>query len=333
MCLAAGVAGAQTRNTTATPKEKPAPAVKSRPPLFPPAPAPDRGIRDTIEKAIAADPNVAVKLCISEGAVKINGWERNEVRVFVRNGRRFDFRSLEKDPETGKANWIWITGASADGAAPGPSNQCLAGDSVELDIPMRASVGLEARTSGAEIDSVRKVNVKIVEGSISLRNIPGGVSAEAFQGDITIESSSGQISLQSTTGNILAFDVKPGQVGELLKARTNSGNIALQNVSHRQIEANSISGSVSFNGKFLLGGLYNFKTSNGAIRLLLPDDTVCRVSASYGFGTFNSSFPLEYLTENVSAGGKSFTARIGKADSPNVSLTTSSGSIGIRKQN
>lgn len=332
MCLAAGVAGAQTP-TAPTPKARPVPADRSRPPTFPPSPGPDRGGRDTIEKAMAADPNVAVKLCISEGAVKINGWERNEVRVFVRNGRSFDFRSLEKDPETGKPNWVWITGASPAGVSVGPSSQCLAGDSVELDVPMRASIGLEARTSGAEIDSVRKVNVKIVEGSISLRNIPGGVSAEAFQGDVSIESSSGQISLQSTTGNILAFDVKPGQVGELLKARTNSGNIALQNVSHRQIEANSITGSVSFDGKFLAGGLYNFKTSNGAIRLLLPDDTVCRISASYGFGTFNSTFPLEYLTENLSSGGKSFTARIGKADTPNVTLTTSSGSIGIRKQN
>src|SRR5258708_22689376 len=40
----------------------------------------------TYEKSIAVDPRVNITLCVSQGDVKINGWSRNEVRVFIKNG-------------------------------------------------------------------------------------------------------------------------------------------------------------------------------------------------------------------------------------------------------
>lgn len=331
VCLSAGVSIAQPPQR---PIAKPAPKVKSepvekvKPPLYPKHTNVERFERSTSEKAITVDPSVAIKLSVCEGAIKVNGSESNEVRVFVRNGRKFEFKALEKSPESGKPNWVWITSVTA----PGSRSNCLAGDSVEIDMPLGGTVNLEARTAGAEIDSVKKAKVKIVEGSIGLRNVPNGVEAVALQGDVVVESSSGAIYVETTTGNILAFDVKPGQVGDLLKSRTNSGNISLQNVSHRQIEASSISGSLSFNGSFLAGGIYNFKTTNGSIRMLLPDDTSCRLVASYGYGDFNSSFPLQFETQNDREGGKSFVARIGKGETTTVSVTTSSGEIGIRKR-
>jgi hypothetical protein len=336
LCLAAGVTLGQ--QDPPEPASKPAPKREIKPPVRKPLPTPParvhalgRDERKTSERAIAAEPNVAIKLCVSEGSIRINGSERKEVRVFVRNGRKFEFRSLEKDPETGKANWLWIASTSG----PGPLSNCLAGDSVDIDLPMGASIDLEARTAGAVVDSVKKAAVKIVEGSINLRNITGGVQASAYQGDVTVESSSGLIDLSTTTGNILAYDVKPGSVGDLFKATTRSGQISLDNVVHRQIQANSISGSVAFNGRFLNGGIYNFKTSNGEIRILIPEDSACRLVAAYGFGSFDTAVPIKYETQNVTSGGKNFVGLIGKATGAplaTVTVTTSSGSIGIRKQ-
>src|SRR5262245_55248388 len=60
----------------------------------------------TTEKFIAVDPNVSIKMCVSGGDLKINGWERNEVRVFVKSGRLPGFKVLEKDQKTGKPNWV-----------------------------------------------------------------------------------------------------------------------------------------------------------------------------------------------------------------------------------
>lgn len=338
LCLAAAAVAAQHGTPTApTPrpphKTKVDPAERRSPPRFPTPPRQVRGERVTSERAIAADPNVALKLCIAQGEIKVNGTEAKEVRVFVRGGRKFEFKSLEKNPETGNANWIWVTSVGSPGRAVGPSANCLAGESVEIDMPMGGSLMLDAQGSGTVIDSVKKATLNILRGNINVRNISGGLNAVVNRGDVVVESSSGAISVDSTAGNILVFDVKPGQAGDLLKIRaTGRGNVSLQNVSHRQIDASSISGNVSFAGKFLSGGIYKFKTSAGAVRMLLPRDTSCKVVASYGFGSFDSGLPLRIETENVTDGGKSLVGRIGRGDTTTVTITTTSGSIGISQQ-
>jgi DUF4097 and DUF4098 domain-containing protein YvlB len=216
---------------------------------------------------------------------------------------------------------------------PGPpqASECLSGERIEIDVPMKASMNVTGRTTATEIDSVKKAFVKNVEGNISLRNIPGGITAVTYQGDITVENSGGSISLESAAGNIIGYEVTPGQIGDIFKAKTNSGAISLQKLEHRQIEANSITGSVVFNGRFLPGGLYNFKTSNGSLRLLLPSDSSCTIKASYGFGIFSSDIPLKFLYRSETPEAKNLAATIGDGNAT-VILTTSSGSIGIKRQ-
>ena len=300
-------------------------------PLPPGAEAPGffDGHRATSEKSMMVDGNVAIKLCVAEGDLRINGWRRNEVRIFVKDGRPFKLKPLEKSSETGKVNWLWI-GNTVEGR-PGPSAECLAGDSIEIDAPLGSNFDLSGRAARTSIDSVRKVKVKVVEGVITIRNIPGGINAYTSQGDVIVENSGGSISLESTTGNIVAVEVTPGQIGDLLRAKTNGGSISLQRVEHRQIEASSISGSVLFDGKFLSGGIYNFRTSNGSIRLAIPATSSCTLNATYGFGSFESDIPMKIVTENVTPSAKIVVAKIGSGDAT-VSLTTTRGSIGIKRQ-
>jgi hypothetical protein len=319
---------AQKPAPTATPKPK---VEVWKPPVTPKAPSFPREVSVTTEKSIAVDPNVNIKLCVSEGSLKVNGWERNEVRVFVREGRIPGFKVLEKDDTSGKPNWLMVTNMAAEGARPGPMSECLAGAEIELDVPMKTSINLTGRSTETIIDSIKKVGVKTVEGDISLRNISGGISAATYQGDLLVEGSGGSIMLEATTGNILAFGVTPGQIGDLFKAKTGSGSISMQQIAHRQIEASTISGSVGFNGKFLTGGLYNFKTSNGSIRMQIPVKSSATIKAAYGFGSFTSEIPLKYIYENNTPAGKNFLAIIGSGDA-NVSLTTNTGSISIKKQ-
>jgi hypothetical protein len=334
LCFAAGLPTVSMAQPD--PPKSPRPAKvwvedKKAKPEAAPTPLP-RSERITSEKNIAVDSGVNVKFCVSDGEVKINGWERDEIRVFVKDGRKIGLKVLERSAKTDKPNWVWLMNGTAAEQGRGPLSDCLAGESVEIDVPIGSTIKMDARTTSATIDTVKSVSVKIIEGSINIRNVRGGVRAETYQGDVMVESSNGQISLQTTTGNIIAFDVNPGEIGDLLKAKTSSGTISLQRVSHRQIEANSISGSVNFNGSFLTGGIYDFKSSNGSIRLQLPEKSSCTISASFGFGTFNyAGMPLEILTENIVPGGKNIRAKIGEGDAT-VNVTTSSGSIVIKKQ-
>jgi hypothetical protein len=288
-----------------------------------------RGDGVTSEKSMMVDSGVAIKLCVAEGSLKINGWNRNEVRVFVRNGRQFQLNSLEKSQQSGNTNWLWIAPVPQVRAT--TASECLVGDSIEIDAPIGSAFNLSGRAVRTSIDSVKKVKVKIVEGVITLRNIPGGIEAYTSQGDVIVENSGGAISVESTTGNIVAVEVSPGQIGELFRAKTNGGSITLQRVEHRQIEASSISGSVLFDGKFLTGGIYNFRTSNGSIKLAIPFKSSCTLKATYGFGTFDSDIPLTIVTENVTPQAKVVVAKIGTGGAA-VSLTTTRGSIDIKRQ-
>ncbi len=241
-----------------------------RPPRQPTRLAASFGAEDINEKALAVDANVNIKLpCISQARVSINGWERNEIRVFIKNGSKVAFRVHEKDPVSGKPVWVLITNLAADSSR-SPMSECLSGERIEIDVPIKGTLTISGRETETRIDSVRKVDIKNLGGKVSLRNIPDGINAVTFEGDLTVENSSGQISLETSTGNVVAFEVSPGKIGDTFRAKTTNGTITLQKVDHRQIDANSVSGSVGFSGKFLAGGLYNFKTSNGSIRLSLP---------------------------------------------------------------
>jgi hypothetical protein len=327
LCLvcsfAAGAYGQEKDKLPKPPKEK----------IHPPIPGEGTpGFFDgdgvTSERSIVADGNVTIKLCVARGDLKINGWHRDEVRVFVKDGRRFRLKPLEKS-ETGKVNWLWI-GNTVEGR-PGPFAECLAGENIEIDAPIGASFDLSAESARTSVDSVKKIKVKTRRGAIFLRNISGGIDAYTSQGDVMVENSGGAIAIESTTGNIIAVEVSPGQIGDLFRARTNSGTVSLQRVEHRQIQASSISGSLVFDGKFLAGGIYSFRTSNGAIKLAIPPLSSCTFTTTYGEGAFHSEIPLKILTENNTPRAKIVVSKLGTG-AATVNLTTSNGSIGIIKQ-
>jgi DUF4097 and DUF4098 domain-containing protein YvlB len=178
---------------------------------------------------------------------------------------------------------------------------------------------------------VRKATVEIEGGDIFLNNIREGIYAKTFEGGVTVENSSGAITLTSTTGNIVAFAVGASEIGDVFKAKTNSGAIALQQIRHRQIEVGSNSGSIRFTGEFQSGGQYNLGTQNGSISLLLPEKSSFKLNASYGFGVFNSEIPLQNLEKNPTPKAQNLSARMGNGDATLI-LKTVSGAIRIRKQ-
>jgi Putative adhesin len=287
---------------------------------------------DTSERSIAVDSGVKLSLCMTQGNLKINGWGRSEVRVFIRDGSDIGIKTLQTNPRTAGPVWVQVYRADKTKPKDASANECVWGAEVEIDIPFGASVEVKGQETETSVDGVKRVNVRNVGGDISLRNIASGITATTYRGDVSVEDSNGTISVESTNGNILVFDAAPSEVGDTLRARTNSGAISLQRVEHRQTDANSISGSVAFTGELLSGGSYTFGTSNGSIRLSLPPTTSCKVIAIYGFGTFNSELPFKIETENIEPGPvKRVVGRIGSGDAT-LRVTTNSGTISIKHQ-
>lgn len=282
------------------------------------------------EKSIAADAKVNVSLCVSEGKIKINGWERDEIRAFVENGSEVGFDIGVRNKQN-RAALLRIVGFDPAKNAGGNFDECLSGDDIEIDVPRGATVNIKGQASDTIIDSVNKARVEIVGGNIFLDRIAEGIEATTYQGNVIVQDSSGAVSLASTTGNIVAFGVAPDEIGDIFKAKTNSGAITLQNVAHRQMEINSSSGSIKFVGEAQNGGQYKLGTLNGSIQLFMPANASGKINASYGLGVFNSEIPLRDVVKNANPRTQSLTGTLGAGDA-NFNLTTYSGAIRIKKQ-
>jgi hypothetical protein len=269
-------------------------------------------------------------LCIAEGNLKVIGWERSEIRAFISNGSEVGFKVQQKSRQN-NAGWVWVIGSDPAKNKEVNSEECLSGEEIELDVPRGATVNVKSRTSETTIEAVRKAIVKNVGGDISLNNIEQGIDAATYEGDVTVENSGGAITLETSNGNIVAFDVAPSEIGDIFKAKTNSGAITLQRIEYRQTEINSNSGSIKFAGEFQNGGQYTFGTINGTISLAIPEKSSCKINALYGYGKFNSELKLAIITENNTSKAQRLVATIGGGDA-NVNLTTYSGAIRIRKQ-
>ena len=337
-CITAAPAlGLSTAAFAQTPKATPAPPALPAPKQKLPIAAPRFPMYtggETYERSIVVDPNITLSLCVVQGTLRVNGWNRNEARIFVKDGSRVAFKVREKGPKDNRPVWVEAIGDSptkAVKAFPG----CLWGDQIEIDLPVGSAVEIKGQETKTSIDNIKRLAIRNVGGDISVRNISGRITAATFQGDILVEESEGDISLETTTGNIVAFEVGPGASGDAFKAKSNSGMITMHSLRHRQIEAGSISGSLMFTGEIRDAGSYVLNTSNGSIKLALPAKTACMVAATYSSGNFMSELPLKILTEDYKENMgrfKSITARLGTGGDALLKLTTNNGSIGIRKQ-
>lgn len=290
------------------------------------------GSGTTTERSIAVDPKVSIQMCVTQGTVTVNGWKRNEIRAFVSEGSKFGFRVLQKSmKEDGKPVLLSLVGVKTLPGGAVTTVECIAGDEIQLDVPENATLNLKGQETETSVDTLRKVWVKNGGGDIAVRNISSGVRAETFRGDVTVENSQGPMTLESASGNIIAFAVEPAEVGDAFRAKTTSGAISLQKIGFRLADVTSISGTVLFAGQIPSGGSFSFNTTNGAIRLAIPQETSCRITATYGFGNFNSELPIKMLTDDNRPGPlKTVNAVMGSGDAT-LRLTTNSGSIQIRK--
>jgi Putative adhesin len=319
-----------TANFAQTPP-KPAPMPPTselmRFPKAPPAADPD----GDHERFIKTDPAINLSLCVMEGEVRVNGWNRNEVRMLVIGGGNFNFKVQQKSQRSSDPVWIMAVGEAADTEKIRPVNECLRGDEIEIDAPVGASLNLKGQDVSITVDGIRRVSIKNAGGDISVRNVSDGINATTYRGDLTVEQSSGAMVLENTSGNIVVFDAGPSEIGDIFKAKTASGAISVQKISHRQLEVNSISGSVTYNGDILNGGSYAFWTSNGSIKLTVPASSAGTLTASYA-GSFSSDLPYKLATETVSPGlVKSIVAVLGAGGNAALKLTTNNGSISIKK--
>lgn len=282
-----------------------------------------------LEKAIAVQPGVYISVCVRRGAVRINGWERNEVRAFNRGGRDLGFKVIERGGKDKLPAWVEVLGFEPD-TTRGEADKCITGEMIELDVPVGAAVAIKGLSSETSVDSVKRASVEIVGGDIYLNKIAGSIDASTQQGGVTVNNSTGRMAVSTTTGNIVAYNTEAVDIGDYFKAKTRSGAVTLQSIGQKEVAASTISGTISYLGDIMNYGKYEFSTTNGLINLVIPDSSSFWFSAVYG-GRFISEFPFELIQEDESETAFRVTGRVGSGGA-NLRLNSYSGTIRIRKR-
>lgn len=236
-----------------------------------------------VEQTVAAEPNVIVSLCIASGSITVRGWERNEVQANSSDAETIELRRTSANT-AGPASRIEVLIANQ---ADGPRTQagsCSAFSDIELNVPRGAIVQLQTRDGDINVSDVAEARVETQNGDIDLQLISRLVEARCLSGDITLKDSTGRVLLGSVSGSVEATNVRSNTAGDDFDAGTVSGDVVLDRVSHAQVHAKSVSGSVNMTGPLAHGGRYDFKTMSGDVTLALPSDSSFKVNAKVAHG-------------------------------------------------
>jgi hypothetical protein len=253
----------------------------------------DRRGGTKVEKRLPADAQVAVWVCIASGSIKVNGWDRNEVRA--RSVEAGDVELKRKDEGTEPAKKIEVRVKDKDTNSNDP---CEAYSELELDVPRGATVQLQTRDTDIDVSDVAVVYANTQNGDVDIEGVTRIVDAGTIGGGISLRDSRGRISLHSASGSIDATDVNPAEAGDTFDAKSLSGDITLDRVAHAQLNANTLNGGLCVTGPLASGGRYNFRTMSGNMTLTMPEDSSFQLSARFSQqAEVITDFPITLLSQ------------------------------------
>lgn len=255
----------------------------------------DRGKRgQQVERSVAADPRVIVSACTLSGSFTVRGWNRNEVRVRIRDGVDLELTRLDQT-KSEQATELRVT---VKGRRPATRASCLMFGDLDIDMPRGASVKLTTTSGDITVTELARANVTTTSGSVTLTKMREETIASVIGGDLSVRDSTGSFKLHSTGGSVDARDLAPVAASDTLSASTVSGEVSFSHVQHQRVSVNSVSGEAAYSGELLPNASYNFQSLSGEVRLSIPAKSSFRLVANVGESVkISSDFDLKY-TEN-----------------------------------
>ena len=228
-----------------------------------------------IERSAAADKSVVVSVCVASGDVVVRGWDRAEVRARASEaaGLRLltqpnvqpNVQPAQRQP----ARRVEVLVSDERDAEPS-SGECGSAGTLEVTVPRGASVNVNARSGNVEVADVADVRVSALSGDVDVRRASHGVEVSSLSGDVSLSDSSGPARVTAVSGSIEARNVRASAAGDDFEAKSTSGDVTLEGVTHAQVRGVTVSGGVTYTGALARGGDYDFSTISGDVTLELP---------------------------------------------------------------
>ena len=190
------------------------------------------------------------------------------------------------------------------------------------DVFVKALVMANARTEARAKEIIKEVTIDTANGlrADGPRNMNRAGWWVSFRiqapktTDVTLRSSNGSLGVTDVSGT--------------MRLRTSNGSIKLMDVGG-DVEADTSNGSVNatLGGRSWQGAGLNVTTSNGSVRVTIPDNYNARLVAGTSNGSINVDFPITVqgrinrdIDTNLGSGG------------PTIRLRTSNGSVRVEKR-
>jgi DUF4097 and DUF4098 domain-containing protein YvlB len=227
----------------------------------------------TVDTLLPLARNGAVEIQLHAGEIIVTGWSRSEVKV-------------RAESERGQVR-VDVSPSYIEIGTRGVRSRH--GDTrVEVSVPEGTRLTVAAGSADVSVRGVKgEVDVTTTTGDVVIDDASTRVSFESMSGDVQISRVQGDLRGEAMSGEIGVTDVSGG-----VEIETVSGDLTLHNVRSRSVRAESVSGSVEFEGRTERGGRYDFASHSGDVRLVLPQTLGALISVETFNGTIDSDFPI-----------------------------------------
>lgn len=247
---------------------------------------------------MTVDPAAVVTLCVASGTLRVRGWDKNEIHVRSLDAAQIEFRRIDRVKDTTRpATRIdvmvldKVTGAN-------PKLDCQALASVEMDVPVGATVQVQTRDGDIAIAGVAAAYAGSQNGDIQIERVTKLIEAGSLGGSIFLKDSSGRVSLSSASGVLEVVNVRPASDEDTFEVGTVSGDIQLSRVSNPKVTAKTVNGTLMMSGPLAKSGSYGFTNMTGDVVLTMPHDASFQLNAKISEKhDIVSDFALKYLSE------------------------------------
>jgi DUF4097 and DUF4098 domain-containing protein YvlB len=256
-------------------------------------------------RPLAADGRISVSNV--SGRISVHTWDKPQARITGSLGKGVEKLVVEGDgkylrievkyPDS-KGRWFGFGGRQVHTE---PSI-------IEVMVPRRASVALEAVSADVDVDGVhgRRLEIDSVSGDVKVTgSAPGEGRFENVSGDLDLLLDTPQVSAESVSGDLLLRGALTGEV----EVESVSGNIIVASTRLRRLAVSSVSGDADLRIGLDAGGSVTADTVSGTLKLVLPAGTGARLHAESFSGYIRS--PVGHVDEEDHGPGSSLDARLG----------------------
>ncbi len=244
-----------------------------------------------------------------EGDIRVQVWDRNQVRVEARHSDRDRVRVRQ----SGSVLRIETTGGF------GPHNDA----DYDLTVPVWMALTLEGMNGDITVDGVRApLEITTLNGDITVTGGSELVRLSSTSGDIRLTGARGRVVLNGTSQDIFGTDIQGDLVVESISA-----DIVLRGIVSRSVDVQNVSGTIWFDGAFQEGGRYRLLNHSGSIYAGLAENANATILMAVFSGSIRAGFRLPTpLTDDIRPQGRRQSFRFGNG-SASVELEAFSGSI------